>query len=319
MAACVISEKIVLNFSWQGPTHWRGGAANGGEEISAVSLVFQEAKTRISVFLPDNISPTIPTPFKFSCYRGSSYPTTPDSLRVTIEQIKKLTLTAIVLDKSPRPGPAIMDEFGKVTQQEFLRRTDQCIPLKIPEVLEKGQTYRLIVSSDTYLHCSAELVKETISPAQEEDLYLAAKQELFSVFGSLFLVAMGVRGMELATRLALLPSGQFLSVNFPSQGEVPGVTAIKEAIDQIDKNKLIPLLETVRCLQITWTSAPSSERTVLEQKLFKLCCESLGAIGIANMMRSNLMLLMPKNVPQDVEEAINEIVTRFTDQCMSRI
>lgn len=157
------SDKIVLNFVWKGPNSQGGRCAEGGTNIGIVDLKIKGAKTEISVNLPDNINPIVPQKISFSCrkYIGGWYQDThPDSLCLTIDQVHNLTVKAGFFTKGQPFGPMLKDPVtGRFAQQETVRRTDREVVLAMPENLEMGQTYRLVVSSDVNLSLSARLVK----------------------------------------------------------------------------------------------------------------------------------------------------------------
>src|SRR3990167_5565016 len=193
------SGKIVLNFAWTGPNTWRGGSSYGGIDVRVVGLVFKGATTNISVHLPENINPVAPQKFSFTCHK-SCKETHPDSLCVTTEQVRNLTLKALVFEKGRPIGPMVMDSSGRITQQTTLRRSDRAIGLEIPEELELGQTYNLVVSSDD-LSLSACLVKEEITGHSREE-EKATGDEFRRRVGKMgeALIAEGLRNLELASR-----------------------------------------------------------------------------------------------------------------------
>lgn len=173
MATPATGEKIILNFSWEGPSSCHGGWSHGGLEVGVVDLVFKNAKTDISVHIPDNISVATVKKLPFTCrryhetecelngrkFKPLAQETHPDSLKVTIEQIRNLTIKAGIFEESPHTGPAIMDSFGKITREKRVLRSDREIKLEVPEELEIGQTYCLVVSSNN-LSLSARLLTE---------------------------------------------------------------------------------------------------------------------------------------------------------------
>ena len=197
-APVATSEKIVLNFAWTGPNTWRGGSSRGGLDVRVVDLVFKGATTGISVHLPENINPVAPQKFSFTC-RKSWKETHPDSLCVTTEQVRNLALKAGVFEKGRPIGPMVMDSSGRITQQQTLRRSDRAIELGLPEELELGQTYSLVVSSDD-LSLSARLVKEEKAGRSREE-EKASKDEFGGRMGKVgeALIAEGLRNLGLAS------------------------------------------------------------------------------------------------------------------------
>ncbi len=191
------SEKIVLNFAWTGPNTWCGGCSGGGLSVGVVDLIFKDAKTNISVSLPENINPTTPKKLSFRC-RKPLGETRPDSLGVTTEQVRNLTLKAGVFEKGRPIGPRVMDSSGKITQQETVTRSDRAIDLEIPQEFESGKTYSLVVSSDD-LSLSARLVKEEAARSvnEEEKAPKTEMQEQMVKMGEA-LMAEGMKNLNLA-------------------------------------------------------------------------------------------------------------------------
>lgn len=176
MNSSAISEKIILNFCWQGPSDWRGGLFNGGMDAKIVDLIFKDAKTEISVHIPEKISPSIIKKLPFTCrrYRETEWElngqkfkplakeTHPNLLQVTVEQIRHLTIKVGIFEESPHNGPAIMDSFGRITREKRVLRSDTEIKLEGLEGLEIGQTYNLVVTSNNNFSFSARLLKEEV-------------------------------------------------------------------------------------------------------------------------------------------------------------
>jgi hypothetical protein len=155
------SEKIVLNFAWEGPNTWHGGISSGGLDLLVVDLLFKEAKTQVSVHLPEKINPDTPRKFSFTC-RKFLRQTKPDSLSVTVEQVRNLALKAGRFEKGKPCGPVVMDSSGRITQQQTLKRSDKDIKLEVPEELKPGKRYTLVVTS-VDLALSARLVEEVVA------------------------------------------------------------------------------------------------------------------------------------------------------------
>lgn len=212
-APIAATEKIILNFAWTGPNIWRGGSSRGGLDVGVVDLIFKGATTDISIHLPENINPVTPQKFSFTC-RKSLKETHPDSLRVTIEQIHNLTIKAGFFEKGRSIGPMVMDFSGKITQQQPLRRSDREVRLDIPDNLELGQIYSLVVSSND-LSLSARLVKEEIADRSKKE------EKKAKTTGDEFQKRMGKMGKALITEglqnLSLASTGNF---NSSSTGDV---------------------------------------------------------------------------------------------------
>lgn len=181
MNTSTIGEEIILNFGWEGPTSWRGGPFRGGLDVGVVDLLFKNAKTDISVHIPENISPSTIKKLPFTCrryqetemeIRGRKFKplaqeTHPNSLKVTVEQMRHLTIKAGIFEESPHKGPATMDHSGRITYEKRLLRSDREIKLEGSEALEIGQTYSLVVTSNDFSF-SARLLKEEKAKGKEE-------------------------------------------------------------------------------------------------------------------------------------------------------
>ncbi len=163
------SEKIILNFAWEGPNTRSGRSFRESQDIRVIDLAFKGAKTDIIVYLPENISPVTPKKFSFTS-REPFKETHLDSLSVTIEQVRSLVLNACVFEKERETGSVVMNPLRRIIQDENLIRRAKPIGLEIPKELELGQTYNIVVSSLGFSF-SARLVKEEslASVKQEED------------------------------------------------------------------------------------------------------------------------------------------------------
>src|ERR1700722_3150091 len=283
MATPVTGEKIILNFGWQGPSSWHGRL-----DVGVVDLIFKNAKTDISVHIPSDIAPTTVQQFPFTCrkYQESEVEisgrkfkpllqeTHPDSLRVTTEQIHNLRIKAGIFEESPRKGLTMMDRSGQITTEKRLLRSDREVKLKMPEELEIGQTYRLVITSND-LSLEARLVKEekvTVTPSstREDDTQLLLDQaELFQLLGGVLLPVMGVKMMEFGVMLASTPSCSSLTFNPDFSGQTLGIEAIKSEIRKIETGTLKELMTKIRTSKAEWESKSSLERDALEKELFK--------------------------------------------------
>ena len=215
MAAPGIGEKIILNFGWEGPSRWRGGWSHGGLDVDSVGLEFKGAKTAISVDIPDNISTIIAQKLPFTCrryheaelelnsraFKPVTKETHPDSLKVTVEQIRTLRVKAVFFEESPRKGPAIMDSSGQITREKYVLRLDREVKLKLPEELEIGQTYTLVVTSND-LSLSARLTKEErfddAMEAEKKARRVEISRRMRNMGGAL--VEEGMQNLDLASK-----------------------------------------------------------------------------------------------------------------------
>lgn len=173
MNTSLMSEKIIVNFGWIGPSYWQEGLSHERLDVRVVDLLFKNAKTDISVYIPENISPTTVKKLPFACRRyhetecqlnGSTFKplaqeTHPDVLRVTVEQIRCLTIKVGIFREISHTAPTTMDTFGKIIRENRVFRSDKEITLELPEELKMDQTYNLIVTSHDF-SLSARLLKE---------------------------------------------------------------------------------------------------------------------------------------------------------------
>lgn len=168
-----MTSSIIINFGWKGPNTWRGGWTKGGLDAKVVDLLFKDAKTEISVHIPDHISPEKVQKLPFTCRRyhdkesnlnGRKFKlldkeTHPQLLKITAQQVRNLTIKAGIFEKSPRQGPPTMDSSGRITREEYVLRSDREIKLQVPSDLEIGKTYCLEITSKDFSF-EARLVKE---------------------------------------------------------------------------------------------------------------------------------------------------------------
>lgn len=196
MAAAATSEKIVLNFGWIGPSTWQGGWSQGGLTVGVVDLVFKNAKAQISVEIPKDIAPSTLQKLPFTCQRDLVQ-THPSSLKVTIEQIHNLIIKVGIFEASRRKeGPSIIDHSGRITQSGCLHRSERTVKFEIPEELEVGKTYCLVVTSNDFSF-SAHLLKEEIE--DEKEVRRAEFQGRLQKMGEA-LIEEGMKNLDLVSR-----------------------------------------------------------------------------------------------------------------------
>ncbi|MBJ7450212.1 MAG: hypothetical protein JHC93_07645, partial [Parachlamydiales bacterium] len=196
-----------------------GGISQGGLEVKVVDLLFKDAKTEISVHLPDNINSSTPQKFPFTCrkyhqteveingrrFKPLLKETTPDLLSVTIDQIRNLKVRAGIFERGRPIGPKIMDSSGKISQQQTVRRSDRDINLEVPKDMEIGQTYSLVVSSIGTSLSACFVKKDTVlrtdTTRVNEDDVKENIQKLKSLLSmGEALINEGMRNLEIATK-----------------------------------------------------------------------------------------------------------------------
>lgn len=198
------SEKITFCFGWKGPTSQQGGQPPERLDVETVKLVFKSAKTDISVPLPKSPADlALPnSPYKKCLFRCRKYSerlhddrkvkiltkeTHPDLLSATVEQINNLTIKAKIL---------------RITPEKDRHQSNREIKLKLPEVLEIGQTYCLLVASDENLSLSAGLIKEEKGGSTTECNRSVRGDEFRRRVGKMgeALIMEGMQNLDLASR-----------------------------------------------------------------------------------------------------------------------
>lgn len=315
---------IMFTFGWQGPNRYGKGWADNGLDTTLVNLVFENAKTKISVRIPENISPAVPQQLSFTCRRFNGKfcesESNPDILKVAIEKIRGLKILAAIDELSPHTGPRIMDSQGRITAERRILRSERQVPLQLPEDLEAGQTYNLVVTSNDYSFSAALVKKEPVQqsvpvqPSANDDQLVQDQTELFTLLGGPLLPLMGLKVMEFGMRCSQFPQLQ------PMQAaSTAGVDAIKNEIQKIEANALKESMGKIRSLKSEWESTPLSQRAPKEKALYKACFQLIGPEGIADIMRSNLEGIMQNNISSDVEIIINQISGRFKEIVLKQV
>ena len=333
MAASIQSGKIILNFGWKGPNKSDGGWSQGGLDVSVVDLKFKDAKTEISVHIPDEISPSKVQrlPFTLRKYGEKEWElndhkfkpllkeTHPESLQVTVEQIHNLTIKAGIFEKSPYQGNAIMDSSGKITRETRILRTDSDVKLEIPKELEIGQTYCLLVTSNDLFPIKARLVKENKSSTKDDEAqFILDQTELYEILGPLLHPLMGIKVMEFGMKLMTISSNSTPNINSLLGDKTLGIQAIKAEIGKLEKSALKELMIKIRASKIECQNKPL-QRDALEKEGVKACFNAIGPEGLANIMRSNLEALIQGNIPSEMKLLIDDIAKRFKEICLKNV
>lgn len=302
--AVAASGKVTLNFEWRGPSSRQEGSLGKGSEVGVVDLIFQNAKTAISVHIPNNLPADAAKQLPFTCQRDFKE-TYPESLCVTIEQIEHLTIKAGFFEESPNKGPKIMDFSGKVTQEKSVLRSESEVTLEKPEKLEIGQTYRLVMTSNKNLSLTALLVKEDTQLIRDQ-------KELLDLLNNLLLPLMGGKVVEFGlTLLRVLPSVSQLKIN----DNVSPEKVIETEINKIQKEPLKELMATVRTIKAASVGKSQKESSAMEKGAAKLCFDLIGSDGLTNIMRSYLKAIAGENIPNDIQDIIDEISEHFKEIC----
>lgn len=225
----------------------------GGLDVCVVDLVFNNSETDISVHIPSDISSSTMQKFPFTCrryhetemvmLRGQKFKslakeTHPNSLSVTVEQIQNLVIKAGFFEKGRPIGPRVMDSSGRISQQQTVKRSDRVVELEIPEELEIGQTYSLVVTSDD-LSLSARLLKEKRANRIEESKKSVKQKEFERRTRNMgaALLEEGMRNLDLAARGG---AGVFDSSTTTSDVYAHGMRGIIRAAQQINPEIEVP-------------------------------------------------------------------------------
>lgn len=333
--ASITNDKIILNFGWQGPNSKYGGWSEGGLDVRVVDLLFKNAKTEISVHIPEKISPIAVQKLSFTCRRYHEQEwelngrkikplakeSHPDLLNITIEQIRNLKIKAGFFEESPHKGSVITNNSGVITREKRELRSDRDVKLEVLEKLEIGQIYSLVITSNN-LSLSARLIKEEEVPVTQtsaaEDAQLSLDQtELFQLLGDILLPLMGVKVMEFGIKLMTVSSGNNLAMNSIAD-QTLGIEALKSEINKIEKNALKELMIKVQASIAAWESKSLLEQNALEKEAFKACFNAIGDQGLINIMRSNLTALVQDN-NLSIRTIIDELSIRFKDICINLV
>jgi hypothetical protein len=144
MQAATPKEHVFLTFKWEGPSQLHGGHAHGGSTVDTINLIFQDARTAIFVNILQGLPPFL-TPLRFTCRKpvqqqaaAAVRETHPKKLAVTIDQIRKLSISAGIITINSSTKSTSFD----ITQSNL------AIQLNIPADLEIGEKYSLVVRSD---------------------------------------------------------------------------------------------------------------------------------------------------------------------------
>lgn len=268
-----VNGTILFTCEWRGPNNNGKFFSQGSLHTKLVRLNFQNAKTRISIQIPQNISPSTPQRLSFTCRHPNNEETYPDTLSVTIEKMRGLKIQACI-DEVAQRGPTI--------------RSEREIPLQSPNNFEAGQTYHLVLSSDDF-SLSATLIK------LDHHALKKAKDELNDLLFSLLSQQMGIAIFEFALICPQVPEHDpSVAVNNV------GLCAIQNEIDKIDPNSLESSMEIIRFLQ----------RSGNEMALKQECLKMVGSQGIVNIFARTLEGLILGNIPPEVKKLVNEISKR---------
>lgn len=322
--ANAVGDRIIVTFGWQGPNNWLEGSSH--KYVDVINLIFKNANTEVSIPLPDNIAPetTQKFPFTLRKYQEFSSQTegrtsltqeTHHSLRVTIDQIRHLTINAGFFEKKQ-----IWASRESVSLHTSPLRDESVIVLQLPVELEIGQIYLLKITSKGNFPLSACLIKEQVKKEEEvkfsflpdDSQYLQDQEELFQVIGGPLLTLIDIKIVEFNKQLQVVAPQSCASVSTSNQALK--IAAIRSEMKKLEKEQVKELMLKVRQTKIEWSNKQTS-RSNLEKELLKMCFNALGTECFKNIIRSSLEALLEPITPEIrsiIEEIVAKVNTIFT-------
>lgn len=127
---------------------WNGMKTEYNSELRFGSVELKGLDTQTLISIPD--SPSGMKNLKFQVKAASSiFSYECDSIKITLDQLRRLRVIAGILEKSPIAGPRVMDSrTGIITSQERMLRSDRQLKLEIPPELEYGQSYTIVCTNN---------------------------------------------------------------------------------------------------------------------------------------------------------------------------
>lgn len=326
--AASIGDKIILNFSWKGPTKWQGVS-----NIEAINLLFKGSQTQIRINLPEMLSPPSTTfqKFPFSCREyvrtdvesdGTkviylSEPRQHDLLKVTVEQIRDLTLTATIFEESSSKRSAIMDSSGGIIPEKSVIRSEKEVKLEVPELVESGQIYSLrVTTDDTSISASLQKnearIKGVLPSTKKEEVPLSFDQEkLFNFLDSMSLPFL--LSMKMDEFVRVLDDKISILTNYKAQ--YFEIKTLIDTIKKIETDLLSGLMLKINALNLSEKKS-LKEYTALKHEAFDAYLAIVGPTGLENMMRAALEALIRGKVSPFAELHLQDFAERFREVCM---
>lgn len=288
-------------FEWQGPNRKGKGCLEGGQDTTIVKLFFENADTELTVKIPENISPATPQQFPFTCRKWDRDHCESEiflaTFTTTIEKIRGLKIKAAVDELSPYSD-------SRATQK-IIFRSERAVPLQLPDILEAGRTYHLLVTSNN-LSLAAALVKDEFDHhyALNEALK-GAQEDAFKFYCNTLLPLMSVKMMQLRWLCRQQP------VLEPELALNNAIEAIKNEIKKIDFTSITESAQRLRSLVLT-----GNLRVGNESVFFKAFYLITGPQGLANIMRSCLEGYIYHNVSPETRTIIGQLSERFQEELL---
>lgn len=313
MSSTSTDPRIIMNFAWEGTSVWSGGISQGGLAVKVIDLIFEGATTQISVHLRDAIQAGETRQLSFTC-RKEHRETTPELLRVKIDQIRNLTINAGVFEKSSYQGTRTMDRLGNVHVEERVCRSNRNVELELPQELEAEQTYCLRIISDD-LALRAVLVKEEVvqtAPSISD----SDRKEACELLQQMLSGLIGMKLMEFNMHWQQSSHAQMMtdmtSINMP----LIASQAIHVEVQKIEPSTIVEL----RTIKSQWDIAPQPQKKDLETRYFRRAFQSMDADGLKNIMRSCIKACFGSQaVPQGSSTMVEALCARFQEICVTKV
>lgn len=153
------ASSVTLALYWDGPTrdfNW------DGDSLSAIDLQIQSLNRNISVVIPnDTSSDSLIRPCRFR-ERSEGTTSTRPRLRLRVKQVKTMRFNVQYSEPGPGIGPLSLLSDLSFTSAPTIQKTNQIIIPKLPDRMEPGGRYLIIVKTTRSI-CQIKVKKQTDS------------------------------------------------------------------------------------------------------------------------------------------------------------
>ncbi len=290
-----INESVPISFGWTGPT----SAYQGQLNIRVVDLAFKDEKTNLFVKIPENLPPLEISSLNFTerpVLKGRAVTllgreALKETLDLTIEQIRNLTLKAGLFEDNTKMGIVI--------------RSDREIPLTLPKKFETGKTYRLLVTSDE-LSLQAQLITDRV-PNQilqtteekklEEKPLTQNQKEIVDIMVPLFIEMISI-GL-----------GEFPKMTNVDCSKIV-VEKVGVEVQKLDEEEFKVLMKMLRVAKILHFSQPEAREI---ETILLAGIRAIRLKGCENILRLTFQTLFNGNIPDEIEKNIISLLETFKD------
>lgn len=289
-----------MNFGWKGPNAWHGGTLQptDGFKASRVQLIFKDSKNDISVSIPSGS--TSLQKFLFRCIRNEQACESA-ILNVTSDQIYNLTIKISLFTKSHFPNPTNLNESVRV-------RSDCTVKLEIPEKLELGQTYTLVITSKENLALSACLVKEGVTtknissePLEDTQFHKEQSELLIFLWGQVTVI---LHSKLWESQKGFVEISKEITLKSDAGNQIFGIDEFKNEIEKIDKNVLSGLLQELRTAHVGCQSRVDFIQRGL--KIGAACFDIIGNKILIDIFSANITAFIEGTITPEVQQFIDE-------------